>query len=160
MEALRQLKEIIIGAVPTFLLLWILYFYVTRVFYRPLEQTLRKRREDTLGLRRTAEAALIEAEKKTARYEEALRSAKTEIYHLQEQERQRALELRADTARQARQRAEAIIHTAREQIAQDAETAKQALASEAEQLASSITRAILKPASPVTTAAGGSEMRP
>ena len=63
MQALYALKEILIGAIPTFVLLWILYFFITYVFYRPLDRTLRKRREDTAGLRQTADAALAELER-------------------------------------------------------------------------------------------------
>lgn len=160
MEALKALKEILVGAIPTFLLLWILYLYVTRVFYRPLEKTLRKRREDTVGLRHTAEGALAEAEKRTATYQEALRSAKAEIYRMQEQERQRALEQRAEIVRQARQRAEELVNRTRQELRQEAEDAKKSLAAEAQNLAASITKAILKPAPPVTASAGGSESRP
>ncbi len=159
MEVLNALKNLLVGAIPTFLLVWILYLYVTRVFLRPLEITMRKRREETVGLRQTAEAALAEAEKKTAKYQEALRSAKAEIYHIQEQERQRALEQRAEIVRQARQRAEEMANSARQQIHEDAENAKKTLASEAETLAVSITRVILRTA-PHASHAGGSEIAP
>ncbi|MBI2816830.1 MAG: ATP synthase F0 subunit B [Acidobacteria bacterium] len=159
MQALNALKEILIGAIPTFILLWILYLYISKVFYRPLEETLRKRREDTAGLRLTAEAAVAEAETKTASYQAALRSAQSEVYRVQEQERQRALEERAEVVRQARARAEQLIATARQQIHQEAEAAKATLGAEAEQLAASITRAILRPAA-LAAPAGRSETAP
>ena len=159
MQALGALKEILIGAIPTFILLWVLYLYVTYVFYRPLEKTLRKRREDTAGLRQTAEAALGEVEKQTARYQEVLRSAQLEVYRIQEQERQRALEERAEMVRQARARAEQLIATARQQIDQEAEAAKVTLGAEAEQFAASIIQAILKPAT-LAAPAGRSEIAP
>src|SRR3954462_10777335 len=131
MEVLDSLKEIVIGAIPTFILLWIFYFYVTKVFYGPLQTTLRKRREETAGLRQTAEAALAEVEKQTAKYQAALRTAQSEIYRIQEQERQRALDQRAEIVRQARTRAEQPIATAQQQIRQEAEAAKATLGADA-----------------------------
>jgi len=159
MEVLNELKELLIGAIPTFLLVWILYLYVTRVFYGPLEKTLRKRREATSGLRKTAEAEIVETEKKTAQYQEALRTVKTELYHVQEQERQRVIEQRGEILRQAHQRAEVMVQTARQQIRQEAGVAKMTLDSEAEQLAASITQAILKSAA-LAPRAGKSETAP
>src|SRR5258708_3146065 len=100
MGALIALKQILLGAVPPFVLVWILYFYVTRVFFRPLQKTLQQRYDSTAGLRKKAEADLAAAEEKTAQYQGALRTARSELYNIQEQERKGALEQRAEIIRQ------------------------------------------------------------
>ena len=166
MGALSALKQILLGAIPTFLLVWVLYFYITRIFFRPLQKTLQKRHESTVGLRKTAEADLVQAEQKTAQYQEALRSARSELYGIQEQERQSALERRAELVRQAQQRAEEMVFRARDEIRADVEAAKKSLAAEAGEIAYTITQSILKPvgvSSPpgsLGAPPGGSEVSP
>ena len=145
MEALNALGRILLASIPTFLLVWILFLYITRIFLRPLEKTLRKRYESTVALREAAEAALARAERKTSEYQEALRTARAETYHIQEQERQSALDRRAEIIRQAQRRAEEIVSRARQEIRADVEDAKQRLAVEAGDIALSITRAVLMP---------------
>ena len=145
MGPLLALGKILLQAIPTFFLVWILYFYTTRVFLRPLERTLRERYQITGGRREIAERNLTVAEQKTAEYEEALRAARTEFYRHQEQERQQALERRAEIVRQARQRAEETVSRAREELGEEVGDAKQRLAAESEALAQSILQAILEP---------------
>lgn len=145
MKSLIALEEILLAAIPTFLLVWILYFYTRRFFLKPLQETLRKRHDGTRGLREVAEANLALTEKKTAHYEEALRAARAEFYHQQEQERQQSLEQRAERLRQARQQAEEMVSRANREIQKDVEEAKKRLAAESEQIALSVTRAILEP---------------
>lgn len=148
MDPLAALGEILLGAIPTFLLVWVLFLYVTRVFFRPLEETLHKRHHATDGMREAAEQSITEAQKKTAQYEESLQSARVELYQQQEQERQKAIEKRAEIVQQARARAEQMVAQARKEIEQDVEEAKKRLAAETEPMAQSISRAILEPAAP------------
>ena len=146
MDPLTALGGILLGAIPTFLLVWLLYWYVTRVFFRPLQKTLQKRHEATEGLRAAAEANIAAAEHKAAQYEESLRAARSELYQQQEQERQKAIEQRAEIARRARRQAEELTAQAKREIEQDVADAQQRLAAESEALARSIIRAILEPA--------------
>ena len=145
MAALLALKNILIGAIPTFILVWLLFLFIDRVFLSALIATLKKRREATSGLRESADAAIAQAEKKASEYEAALRAARAEVYRIQEEERQKALEQRNELLRQAHERAEQAARSAREQIRAEAEAAKQSLAAQAEAMASSIADAILKP---------------
>jgi F0F1-type ATP synthase membrane subunit b/b' len=159
MAALSALKQILLGAIPTFILVWILYFYTTRVFFRPLQKTLQKRLESTVGLRKAAEADLARVEKKTAEYQEALRAARSELYRIQEQERRNALERRAELVRQEQERAQEAVLRARDEIRMEVEAAKKSLAADSEQIALSITQSILKPAAgPLAATSGGSEV--
>ena len=153
MEPLVALREILLGAIPTFLLVWVLYLYVTRVFFRPLQETLSKRHHATDGMREAAETSIAEAETKTAQYEESLQSARAELYQQQELERQKTIERRAEIVQRARTQAEEMVARARQEIEKDVEEAKKRLATETEPMAQSISRAILEPA-----ASGGKGM--
>ncbi|OFV99430.1 MAG: hypothetical protein A3H28_03255 [Acidobacteria bacterium RIFCSPLOWO2_02_FULL_61_28] len=148
MESLIALGGILLRAIPTFLLVWFLYLYITRVFYRPLQETLRKRYEATGGLRVIAEGNLALTEQKTAQYEASLRAARADLYQQQEQERQKTLEQRAEILRQARRQAEETVARAKQEIQQDVAEAKGRLAAETEPMARSIIRAILEPGAP------------
>lgn len=145
MQTLIALQDILIKAIPTFLLVWVLYFYVSRGFLAHLQKTLRQRKDATEGLREAAAQRISLAEQKTAAYQEALRSNAAEIYRQQEEDRQKALEQRAEILRQARQKAEERIRSARQEILRDTEEAKQALRRESEQMARWIAQVILEP---------------
>ncbi|SRR5579884_3824009 len=160
MSVWAKLGQILLASLPTFFLVWILHVYVARVFFRPLQQTLRKRKESTEGLRKTAAAAVANAEEKTAKYQEALRAARSQMYQIQEEERQRALERRAETIRQAQARAGEMTAQAKQELRNEADDAKKALASDADQIATSIMKAILKSepqGKPVAASVGGPE---
>jgi F-type H+-transporting ATPase subunit b len=158
MAALAELKGIILASIPTFFLVWLLYVYVLKVFLQPLQRVLRERQESTAGLRKKAEAAIAEAERKTAEYQDALRAARADVYHLQEQERQKALDHKSEILREARARADEMVASAKQQIHADAEAAKKTLAGEVEQLAGAIATAIVKRrGEPVASGVGGSD---
>jgi F0F1-type ATP synthase membrane subunit b/b' len=124
MQTLVALKDILIKSIPTFFLVWILYWYIARFFLQPLQKTLKQRQDSTEGLRRTAEERISLAERKTSEYQEALRTHSAGVYRQQEQDRQRAMERRAEILRQARQRAEEQTAQARREILQEVEEAK------------------------------------
>ena len=55
MQTLVALGDILVKAIPTFILVWILYSYISRMFLKPLQKTLQQRQESTEGLRKAAE---------------------------------------------------------------------------------------------------------
>src|SRR5436190_21266486 len=114
MAVLGTLGQILLASIPTFVLVWILYLYISRLFYRPLQQTLRKRQEETEGLRKSAASAVTAAEQKTAQYQEALRKTRTQMYAVQEDERQRALDRRAEIVHQAHDQAKKLVAQAKQ----------------------------------------------
>ncbi|MBI4463975.1 MAG: ATP synthase F0 subunit B [Acidobacteria bacterium] len=160
MEPLAALGEILLKSIPTFILVWILYGYAVRIFYRPLQSTLQKRYEATGRLREQAETSITLAERKANDYQEALRAAWTEVFRQQEEERQKAMERRAEILRHARQQADQRLREAQQQLQQEVHEAKAGLAKESEQIARSILETILKPAaaSPSSAFRGGSEV--
>ena len=141
---LQQLGQLLLRAVPTFLLVIILHFYLKFMFFKPLQKVLRQRYEATEGARKLAEESLARAAKKTAEYEAALREARAEVYQTQEQIHRELQEREASEIAEARRQTEATIQGAREALAQDVEAAKATLSQDSDKLAEQIAREILQ----------------
>ena len=151
---LKQVGELLLGAVPTAVLLLLLYAIYSALVGRPLKRVLEQRRERTEGAIHQARADIAAAEAKTQEYEQRLRDARLAIFKAQEARRQAAQKARASAVAQARERAQQQIQEARAAIEQDMATARQSLQAESELLASEIIRTILKPAG-MAAAVGG-----
>jgi F-type H+-transporting ATPase subunit b len=141
---LRDLGGILLRAVPTFLLVIFLHFYLKGVFFGPIQQVLKKRYEATEGARKLAEESLARAAQKTAEFDAAIRAAKGEIYHAQEQLHKQLQEQQAAELLASRKQAEALIAEAKAELAKDVEAAKAGLARESELLADQIAESILR----------------
>jgi len=145
MDAMLQaLGGILLRAVPTFLLVILLHFYLKGIFFKPLEKVLQKRYEATEGARKLAEQSLEQASLKTAQYETQLRAAKAEMYQAQEQLHKQLQEREAAAIAGARKAADAAVKEAKAQLAADVEAAKAGLAADSESLANQITETILR----------------
>jgi F-type H+-transporting ATPase subunit b len=145
MDAMLQaLGRILLGAVPTFLLVILLHFYLKIMFFKPLEKVLHQRYEATEGARKLAQQSLEQAAAKTARYEDQLRAAKAEMYQAQEQLHEQLQEREAAAVAGARKHADAAIKLAKAQLAADVEEAKASLAADSESLADLIAETILR----------------
>jgi len=141
---LHALGEIVLKAVPTFLLLVVLYFYLRLVFFKPLERTLQRRYEATEGARKVAEESLARAAAKTAEYEAALRAARAEVYQSQDRLHKQLQDDQLAQVTMARQRTEAMVNEAKRQLAADVEQAKGTLAAQSDLLANQIAETILR----------------
>ena len=145
MEAtLHALGEIMLRAVPTFLFIIFLHFYLKAVFFKPLGLVRRKRYEATAGARKRAEESLERASAKAAEYEAALRAAKAVVYDTQEKLHRELQEQQAAELHAARQQVEAAVKQAQAGLAQELEAAKAGLAPASEQLANQIVESILR----------------
>jgi F0F1-type ATP synthase membrane subunit b/b' len=142
-DTLRALGGILLRAVPTFLLVVFLYFYLKKMFFQPMERMLRQRFELTEGARKLAEQALARASARTSEYEAALRAARSEIYQAQEQFYRQLQDSQSAQIAAARESAEAAVHSAKAQLARDVEAAKLSLAQASELLAGEIADSIL-----------------
>jgi F-type H+-transporting ATPase subunit b len=151
---LRQVGELLLGAVPTAVMLLLLYAIYSALVGNPLKRVLEDRRDRTEGAVLKARADIASAEAKTQEYEQRLREARLAVFKVQEARRQAAQRARAAAVAEARERAQQQIREARAVIDQDMAEARQSLQSEADRLASEIIRAILKPAG-VASAVGG-----
>jgi F-type H+-transporting ATPase subunit b len=141
---LHQLAALLLKAIPTFLLVLILHFYLKFVFFKPMAKVLQQRYEATEGARKLAEQSLQQAAEKTSQYEAALREARSEIYRTQEQIHKQLQEREAAELAAARQQAGAAIQQAKAALAGDVANAKAGLAGESEMLANQIVESILR----------------
>ena len=145
MEAtLHALGQILLQAIPTFVLVILLHFYLKAVFFRPMKKVLHQRYEATEGARKLAEESLERAAAKTAEYEAALRKARSEVYEGFERIHKDLQEQHESEMRAARKEAEATVSQARADLAKDVEAAKDGLSRESELLANQIVEAILR----------------
>jgi len=144
MEAtLHALGGLLIKAIPTFLLVLLLHFYLKRVFFAPLARILEQREQATEGARRQAEELLARASSLAAQYEEAIRQARAEIYLGQEAARLRWQQEHEQLLREARQRARAAVEQARQELQAELAEARLALQSRSRQLADQIAGMVL-----------------
>ena len=143
---LRQVGDLLLGAVPTAVIFLLLYFIYSKLVGNPLRRLLDERRERTEGAVRKARADVAAAESKTQEYEQSLREARLAIFKVQELRRQAAQKARAAAVAETRKRAQQQIREARSAIDQDMAEARLHLRAESESMASEIIRTILKPA--------------
>jgi len=143
-EMLNELGQLLLRAVPTFLLVIALNFYLKYMFFKPLEKVLQQRYDATEGARKLATEALELAAAKTAQYEAALRAARSEVYQAQEQAHRQLADRQAGELLAARQRTEQLVRAAQRQLAQDAEILKRELAAGSDALANQIADSILR----------------
>ena len=145
MEAtLQALGQILLKAIPTFLLVIFLHFYLKNVFFKPFGKMLQQRYEASEGARKVAEQSLERAAAKATEYEAALRKAKGEVYEKQERVHKDLQEQQESQLRAARKQAEAVVARAKADLAKDVEVAKDGLARESEMLAQQIAESILR----------------
>jgi F0F1-type ATP synthase membrane subunit b/b' len=118
---LHALGGILLRAVPTFLLVIFLHYYLKIIFFKPLEKVLNQRYESTEGARKLAEASLQRAADKTAQYEAALKAEKTKLYAALEVRYKAMQERETKGIAAARQAADGSLKTAKEQLGADVE---------------------------------------
>jgi F-type H+-transporting ATPase subunit b len=143
-ETLHALGGIIIKAIPTFILVILLHFFLKYSFFRPLERVLKSRYDASEGARKRAEETIAAAEAKAAEYESAMRQARAEIYQEQEKLHAQLEQERKAEVDAARASADQSIRQARAQLAADVEAAKNDLARETDLLASQIAEVVLR----------------
>ena len=145
-QTLHQLGELLLGAVPTVILLALLYALYTSIVHKPLERVLEERRSKTEGAVEKSRADIAAAEARTAEYEQKLREERAAVFRAQEAKRQAALQARANAVAEARSRAQAQVQAAKTDIEKDRATAEKGLHGEAAALAQEIVRRVLQPA--------------
>ncbi|MBZ5682532.1 MAG: ATP synthase F0 subunit B [Acidobacteriia bacterium] len=145
-QTLHQLGELLLGAVPTVILVALLYVLYTTIVHKPLRRVLEERRSKTEGAVEKSRADIGAAEARTAEYEQRLREARTTVFRAQEARRQAALQVRANAAAEARKRTQSQVQAAKKDVETDKEAAKAGLQGEAATLAREIVRRVLAPA--------------
>ena len=128
----------------TVLYVIILYLFLSRFFFGPIVNILNKRRALIEGRFEESRKRLEIVEKRTAEYETAIRTAKTEAYRLQETQRDKTLSEKADLVARARREAEAAVQEGRARLVAEAESARKKIDAEVDALAKKLTTAILR----------------
>ena len=72
-QTLHQLGELLLGAVPTVILLALLYALYTVILHKPLRRVLEERRSKTEGAVEQSRADVAAAESRTAEHEQRIR---------------------------------------------------------------------------------------
>ena len=144
-QIVEKLALLLRDATPTFVLLLLLYIFLKKVFFNPLERILDQRHQQTEGAMEAARERLELASRKSAAYQQSLKEARAEIYRALERERQQTVEECAQQVRRARTQADEQVRMAREELRAEVERAKVLLADESGAMADSIAEAILKP---------------
>jgi F-type H+-transporting ATPase subunit b len=145
-ETLRQLGELLLGAVPTVILLALLYAIYTAIVHKPLQRVLDERRSKTEGAVEKSRADIAAAEARTSEYEQRLREARAKVFHAQEARRKAAMDARTSALNEARNKAQVQVQDAKADIEKDREAAQAGLQGEVQTLAVEIIRRVLQPA--------------
>jgi F-type H+-transporting ATPase subunit b len=145
-ETLRQIGELLLGAVPTVVFLLLVFGLYTVLVHRPLTRVLAERRARTQGAIEKARADVAAAEERSAEYEQKLRDARLKLFKALEARRAKASQLRAQAVAEARYKAQSEVEATRAAIEQDKAAAKQNLEAESGRLAAEIIRTVLEPA--------------
>ena len=143
---LRQLGELLLGSIPTVVLLCLLYGIYNALVHKPLGGVLAERRSKTEGAIEKSQADIATAAARTSEFEQRLREARATLFRAQEARRKAALEIRDQAVSVARSQAQAQVQAARQDLENDKKSAQVALQGEAASLASEIVRRVLQPA--------------
>jgi F-type H+-transporting ATPase subunit b len=145
-QMLQQLGELLLGAIPTVILVTLLYGLYKAVVHKPLRHVLEERHSKTEGAIEKSRADIAAADARTSEYEQRLREARAAVFQAQEAKRQAALQGRANAVNQARNQAQAQVQAAKSDIEKDRAAAEKGLQAEADALAREIVRRVLEPA--------------
>lgn len=145
-ETLRQLGGLLLGAVPTVIVLALLSVLYATIVHRPLRRVLDERRSKTEGAVEKSRADIAAAEARTSEYEQRLREARATIFRAQEARRKAALDVRTAAMNEARSKAQGQMQAAKADIEKDREAAQAALQGQAQALAAEVIRRVLEPA--------------
>lgn len=153
-QTLKQVGELLLGAIPTVVILLLLYACYSFLVGRPLRRILTERRGLTEGAILKARADVAAAEARTAEYEQRLHEAKSAIFKAMEARRQAMQQAKDEAIAQAREVAHQQVREAQAAIEREMSEARASLQSESERLASRIIQAVLRPAGAVPAAGG------
>jgi len=145
-ELLHQLGGLLLGSVPTVVLLCLLTWLYNSLVRKPLMKVLAERRSKTEGAIEKSQADIAAAAARTAEFEQRLREARATLFRVQEARRKAALEVRDKAVTMARSQSQGQVQTARQDLEKDKQAAKATLQGEATALAGEIAQRVLEPA--------------
>lgn len=144
-ETLHQLGELLLGSVPTIIVLTVSFVLYKAIVHKPLRRVLEERRSKTEGAIERSRADMAAAEARTAEYEQSLREARAKVFRAQEAKRQAALQARSEAVAGAREKAQGQVAAAKKNIEADRASAETGLEAQAQSLAQEIIQRVLQP---------------
>jgi F-type H+-transporting ATPase subunit b len=145
-QTLGQLRDLLLGSIPTVVLLLMLYGLYHGIVHKPLEAILAERRKRTLGAVEQARTDIAIASTRANEYEMRLREARLAVFKTLGARRKQAIEARAAAVAQARERAQQQIAQAKVQVEQESADARATLQDVSDRIATQIIGTILQPA--------------
>jgi F-type H+-transporting ATPase subunit b len=145
-ETLRQLGELLLGSIPTVILLCLLWALYNSLVHKPLLKVLAERRAKTEGAIEKAQADIAAAAARTSEFEQRLREARATLFRAQEARRKTAMDIRDKAVSVARSQSLTQVQAARQDLEKDKQSAQTALQGQASSLAAEIVRRVLQPA--------------
>ncbi len=143
-QTLKALGAILLNAIPTFLLILLLHFYLKSVFFKPLENALKQRDEATRGARQRAQESLARAEEKARQFDETIRERRGELYREQEELRRQMRQEQESQVAEAAGNARTLVESAKAEIAAETVAVRKSLEAESRMLARRIAAGILQ----------------
>ena len=138
-----QLGHLFLQAVPTVILVFLLFIILERIFFRPVMGVLKQREELTVGALARAREQAAAAGTKTSHYEAAFQAARQEVYRQREADRRTTLQQRDAALQKAREQAEVFIREAQAALAAEVARAKTELDATCQPLAEDISASLV-----------------
>jgi len=155
-DILSQLGGLFLQAVPTVLIIFLLYFILRVFFFQPLLKVMAERDARTKGAEKAAAETQAAANEKVAEYQGALKRARGQVYSEQEAARKKLLDERAEELKEARAKAAAEVTAAKNRSAAELAAARRDVEATVSQLSAEIARRILqappRPGAPIREA--------
>jgi len=150
-DILGKLGELLLSSIPAIFCLLIVWAAYRSIVYTRLQQVLAERQALTEGAIERAREEIAAAEERTSEYERRVREARAQIFQVQEAHSRRTMEERNNALAEARQKADAMIKSARAALEGEVLSAKSSLEQQTDSLADEIIDIVLRP-----VAVGGS----
>ena len=135
--------------IPDLSVLWVIGFVLLLVelldslLFTPLQRIMRERQGAIDSARRLADDSAARAAQASAEFDEKTKAARAEIYRQMDEQRQKALERRAELLKATRDEAEASIAEGRARLQSEVEAAREQLTKDAESLGAAISDRVL-----------------
>lgn len=121
----------------------IMVLVLNRTLFKPINRILEERDRQTRGLLSEAEGTLVSIDQSLRQYEQTLRGARAQGYHLLEQQRAEAIRERERQIASARELLSKETSAGKQEIRSQADVARTTLSKEARRIALRITAQIL-----------------
>jgi F-type H+-transporting ATPase subunit b len=145
MDLIGTLEKLFIGAIPTAILFWVVYFAYLALVHRPLARAFAERYSRTEGAMARARADIASADAKASEYEQKLKEARIAVFKHEEARRQQMAAARDAALAEARSRAQAAVRQSRADLEKEIAASRAQLQQQAEFLATEIIRTVLRP---------------